>query len=164
MVNTKMVKSVAEAFINGWTATSTMVSGWMGRNTDMVIGRMFRKTHISGAGRIIWPMGSVFISGPMETGTKANGKNHWGTDTELISFQTETSFMANTDMVKPQGRASINGLTVKHTPATLKRVRKTERECGRSPIMMMIICIRVSTWMIWSMAKESSNGVQVATI
>jgi hypothetical protein len=48
----------------------------MGRNTDMVIGRMFRKTHISGAGRIIWPMGSVFISGPMETGTKANGKNH----------------------------------------------------------------------------------------
>jgi len=56
--------------------------------------------------------------------------------------------MANTGMVKPQGRASINGLTVKHTPATLKRVRKTERECGRSPIMMMIISIRVITWMI----------------
>lgn len=48
----------------------------MGRNTAMVIGRMFRKTHILGVGRIIWLIGSVFTSGPMETGTKANGKNH----------------------------------------------------------------------------------------
>jgi len=56
--------------------------------------------------------------------------------------------MANSGMVKPQGRAFINGLTVLHTPATLKRVRKTEREYGRSPIMMMIISIRVITWMI----------------
>lgn len=65
-------------------------------------------------------------------------------DTELISFLMGTSFMASTDMVKPPGKASINGPTVIHSPATLKRVRKMGRECGRS-LMMMITSTQVST-------------------
>jgi hypothetical protein len=68
-------------------------------------------------------------------------------DTELISFLMGTSFMASTVMVKPPGKASINGLTVIHSPATLKTVRKMGRECGRS-LMMMIISTQVSTLMI----------------
>jgi hypothetical protein len=48
----------------------------MGRNTAMVIGRISKKIHILGVGSIIWPMGSEYTSGQMETGMKANGKNH----------------------------------------------------------------------------------------
>jgi len=76
MVNTKMVKSMGEAFTNGWTVISTKVNGWMGRNTAMVIGRISKKIHILGVGSIIWPMGSEYTSGQMETGMKASGKNH----------------------------------------------------------------------------------------
>jgi len=137
-VSTIREKYVAKVFTLGSMEISTMVIGWMVRNTAMECGRTKRAISTWVSGKQIWRTASEFTNGNTATSTKANGATVCDTGKALTLLQTEISSLGSMSMDQLKASVSTVGRTEIPTRVILRMVRSMVRAFGGNQISRAI--------------------------
>jgi hypothetical protein len=95
LASSNMERRMEKGFILGRTGRYTMVNGIKASSKGMEFGKEFKMTVTSVSGALVRLMGMEFIPGPMETGTRVNGRCALSTVLELIISYREICILVS---------------------------------------------------------------------